>query len=282
MLRAALLTALLSLAFPSSAAPPEDAVGVEIAAEGVEAALAAGAVAVDARSEYSHKSSRLPGAASVGLPSKALRDPATSRALPKKKLEALWAQAGVPLSREILVYGDETPLGVEEAYYAAFALRLAGAAKVQVVSRGFSAIEMEGIETEEGEAKPAAAAEPSRPSTVRQVPIAEALALEKKGAPIVYADFRSPSDFAKGHIPGARNIPFEDLFAEDGSLKGKAGLEKAFAGLPKGHRVLAYCWTGLKSSGALPVMEALGFEAAAIDEAWNGWASMGLPKAVGP
>ncbi len=283
MPRLAKLAAIVSLAFAplALASAPPDSVGVEISAAALEAALDSGAQALDARSEYSHKASRLAGARSAGLPSAALRDPSTLRPLPKAALEEIWAKAGIRLAGEIAVYGDETPKGIEEAYFAAFALRLAGADKVSVISRGFSAIEMEGLETEAGEPSAAPASRVSAPATVRQTKIAEALALAKSERPPVFVDFRSREDFERGHIPGALSAPFEDMFAEDGSLKGRESLERVFAGLPKDRPALAYCFTGLKSAGALPILEKLGFEASALEEAWNGWKALGLPVQAG-
>ncbi len=52
-------------------------------------------------------------------------------------------------------------------------------------------------------------------------------ALEKK-IDLFVLDVRSPEDFAKGHIPGATNIPLTDLPGKFGSL-------------PKDKTIIAYC-----------------------------------------
>ena len=42
-------------------------------------------------------------------------------------------------------------------------------------------------------------------------------------------DVRSPSEFAEGHIPGAVNLPFDDLLSEDGTFLEPAALATRFS-----------------------------------------------------
>ncbi len=53
---------------------------------------------------------------------------------------------------------------------------------------------------------------------------------------ITIVDVRSANDFAKGHIPGAVNVPYDKFNSFDGS-------ETEFAGLNKDGFNLVYCYT---------------------------------------
>jgi rhodanese-related sulfurtransferase/DNA-binding transcriptional ArsR family regulator len=59
----------------------------------------------------------------------------------------------------------------------------------------------------------------------------QGLARECESGQVVLLDLRPASEFAQGHLPGARNVPFESLEAM------RAALKK----LSKGRRIYAYC-----------------------------------------
>ena len=62
-------------------------------------------------------------------------------------------------------------------------------------------------------------------------------------------DIRKPEDFAKGHIAGAENIFWLDLFSSENLKK-----------LPRDKTILVYCYVGHTSSQALVLLRALGFD----------------------
>jgi len=73
----------------------------------------------------------------------------------------------------------------------------------------------------------------------------EARALVAAGARLV--DVRSPGEFAGGHLPGAVNIPVDQIgarFAEIG---------------PPGTPVVLYCASGMRSARAASVLKGKGF-----------------------
>lgn len=85
-----------------------------------------------------------------------------------------------------------------------------------------------------------------------------------------------------GHIPGARNIPFVDLLAEEPPylLKSREELSNMFreAGTEPGDTVVVYCGTGLWAS--LPYLAAryLDYEARLYDASYQEWsATKNLP-----
>lgn len=80
----------------------------------------------------------------------------------------------------------------------------------------------------------------------RRVDGAKARELVKAGAVLV--DVRSPGEFAGGALPGARNIPVDQIGARVGELKGAK-------------TVVVYCRSGGRSASAAGVLAQAGIEA---------------------
>ena len=99
---------------------------------------------------------------------------------------------------------------------------------------------------------------------------ARAAELLLRGGGIDLVDVREPSEFARGHLPGARSVPLAEL---------RGAPERARLG----RRVLFVCASGGRSLAASKLAEALG-----IDEVYNldggttAWAGEGLPIEVPP
>ncbi|PKM81651.1 MAG: hypothetical protein CVU89_07805 [Firmicutes bacterium HGW-Firmicutes-14] len=73
---------------------------------------------------------------------------------------------------------------------------------------------------------------------------------------------RKPEDYAKGHIPGAINIPFGQIFK-------KENLDK----LDKGKKIVVICYTGHTASQAAMFLNQLGYEAYSMKFGMMGWTS---------
>ncbi|HEX2871157.1 MAG TPA: rhodanese-like domain-containing protein [Polyangiaceae bacterium] len=76
---------------------------------------------------------------------------------------------------------------------------------------------------------------------------ADARQLVKAGARLV--DVRTPDEFAAGHIPGAINIPVQQLDARMSELQ------------PKDAAVVVYCRSGHRSGNAARLLKGAGFVA---------------------
>jgi phage shock protein E len=76
---------------------------------------------------------------------------------------------------------------------------------------------------------------------------AEARQLVQAGARLV--DVRTPDEFAAGHIPGAVNIPVQQLDARMSELQ------------PKDTAVVVYCRSGHRSGNAARMLKNAGFNA---------------------
>ena len=79
-----------------------------------------------------------------------------------------------------------------------------------------------------------------------------------------------------GHIPGAINIPREELIASDGTFRSEEELRQVFAQhhVEPSERVIAYCNGGVAATTVLFSLALLGYPALTnYDGSWNEWGS---------
>jgi rhodanese-related sulfurtransferase len=100
---------------------------------------------------------------------------------------------------------------------------------------------------------------PSGGTGVRNIDAAGVTAAKAKGAQII--DVRSPGEFEMGHIPGAKNVPVDEIGTSAASWN-------------KDATYVVYCATGARSAQAVQTMQTMGFKniqhfSAGI-QAWNG------------
>jgi len=77
---------------------------------------------------------------------------------------------------------------------------------------------------------------------------------------------RERCDPRHGHIPGARNVPLEQLLE-----CGSADQVRTLVGLPKDTEVVAYCHTGVRSAFAVQVLRGAGYDARNYVGSWHEW-----------
>ncbi len=101
------------------------------------------------------------------------------------------------------------------------------------------------------------------------VPAAELLARARKGL-VTVLDVRPPEEFAAGHVPGAINIPVQDLARRLGEL-------------PKRKQVVAYCRGPycLMSYDAVELLRRKGLQARRLEAGLPEWRLHGLPIEIG-
>ena len=88
---------------------------------------------------------------------------------------------------------------------------------------------------------------------------------------VTVLDFRDESEFASGHIPGARSVPLGEL-------------RKALRTIPRDQEVVAYCHGPycVLSLEAVQLLNARGYRATRLDDGPVEWAAAGLPVERGP
>jgi len=76
-----------------------------------------------------------------------------------------------------------------------------------------------------------------------------------------------------GHIPGAQNIPIENVVDDRGQLKEQSTLADMFraAGAKSGTQVVSYCYIGQRATLIWFVARLLGYEARMYDGSWEDW-----------
>ena len=104
-----------------------------------------------------------------------------------------------------------------------------------------------------------------------------------KQAGVAILDARRPEYFSGekfrdgevrgGHIPGAANLPFENLLDASGKFKSPEALRAEFerAGVKQGDRVVTYCHVGQRASLDYFVARYLGYDARMYDGSWDEW-----------
>ena len=101
------------------------------------------------------------------------------------------------------------------------------------------------------------------------VPAAELLERARKGL-VTVLDVRPPEEYAAGHLPGAINIPIDQL-------------ESALGKLPRRKEVVAYCRGPycLMSFEAVQKLRRRGWKARRLEDGFPEWKAAGLPVRSG-
>lgn len=91
--------------------------------------------------------------------------------------------------------------------------------------------------------------------------------LTAKDSKVVVLDVRTPEEFAAGHVPGAVNVPHDQVEARIAELRGVRDRD-----------LVVYCRSGKRAGMALETLGRLGFTRLAhLQGDWLAWESAGLP-----
>jgi thiosulfate/3-mercaptopyruvate sulfurtransferase len=191
------------------------------------------------------------------------------------------AAGALGLRREatVVVYDAQ---GLFSAPRVWWTLRVMGFPKVFVLDGGLKKWRAEGRPVETApSALPAWTLEPAfEPALVRdlkavrsalgrgvEVVDARAVARFRGEAPEPRAGLRS------GHMPGARNVPWNQLVQPDGTMAGPEAIRAAFAGVDLGGPIVTTCGSGVSAALLALALARLGrYDVAVYDGSWTEWA----------
>jgi thiosulfate/3-mercaptopyruvate sulfurtransferase len=241
----------------------------------------------DGRAEY--LDCHIPGAVFLDIDELSDRSHPAPHMLPEPAtFAAAMAALGIGTGDRIVVY-DNSP--IRTAARGWFMLRHFGARRVAILDGGFQKWVAEGRPHEAGEAHTATASfnASTQTSIVSKNEIEGGLStpiLDARGRPRFEGTEADPRPgAAAGHIPGARNLPFAELYNPDGTFRSPARLRRLFelAGIDPDKPFVASCGSGVTANSLLFAAHLLGNDEARLyDGSWSEWGADPLaPKELG-
>ena len=240
------------------------------------------AEARDGREEYLQ--AHIPGAVFFDID--AIADPDTDLPHMLPTPEAFAQAAGeLGLSREVDIVVYDTH-GVRSAARVWWTLRAMGYERVHVLDGGLRKWMAEGRPIEGGEVfprrvevKPAFAPELVRDAAeVREIlQTGSARMVDARSAARFSGEAPEPrAGLRSGHMPGAANLPWEQVIAEDGTLRPAGDLREVFkaAGVDLRAPIVTTCGSGVTASVLALALARLGVTAAVYDGSWSEWGGL--------
>jgi len=227
----------------------------------------------DCRGPNAHQRGHLPGSIPLVLGSPPpLADPETIREL-AVEIQRRLGRHGVTGAERLVLYDRGDCVGAASSAQAAL---LAGHPRVSVLAQGIAGwtgeIEQGAVELQKTrvslEAHPEA------------VPTWQELRDRLNDPALTILDVRTPEEYSgragapcdprQGHIPGARRLDYELLYAGPGAPEPVERI-RGLAGLPEGAEIVAYCHSGSRSALAALALRAAGYNARNYPGSWHEW-----------
>ena len=243
----------------------------------------------DASKEY--LAAHIPGARFLDIDEVADGSSAAPHMLPSApEFGAAMEKLGVGKDDRVVVY-DNSPSRTAARGW--FMLRHFGAPKVAILDGGFQKWLAEGRPVESG--KPA-----KRMALFEGIERTGEVVSKRQinsgyGMPLVDARGRARFEgteadprpgVASGHIPGARNLPYSDLYNQDGTLRSPDEIRRLFlaAGIDPEKPFVASCGSGVTANSLIFAARLLGNRDTRLyDGSWSEWgADPKTPKQLGP
>ena len=238
---------------------------------------------LDVRPKAAYDAGHIPQA--LHLSADAVIDPRShvdGTLLPDEELAAKLGALGIDRSSKVVLYDDRGGFHAARLFWM---LEYFGHRRAAILNGGFPKWQAEDREVSD---RPVsfAARDFGLTITPRRLATAEWLLDHRDHPAALVIDVRPPKLFRKGHIPWARNIPWKQNLAEDGTLKTAADLRAHFAaqGVTPDKTVAVHCQNGKASAHSYFALRLLGFpRVRSYDRSWAEWgAADDLPKASGP
>jgi thiosulfate/3-mercaptopyruvate sulfurtransferase len=227
----------------------------------------------DVRGPNAHQRGHLPGSIPLVLGSPSpFADPETLREF-AVELQRRLGRHGVDGSERLVLYDRGDLVGAAASAQAA---QLAGHPRVSVLAEGFAGWPGE-VETGAVELQKTKTTLEAR---LEAVPTWQEVRDRLNDPGLTILDVRTPEEFSgkagspcdprQAHIPGARLLEYERLFARPGRPL-QAEQVRELAGLPEGAEVVAYCHSGSRSALAALALRSAGYNARNYPGSWHEW-----------
>ncbi len=190
-------------------------------------------------------------------------------------------QWGIGAGAQVVCYDD---MGGAIAARLWWMLRYLGHEAVAVLDGGWQAWLARGFSTASGEEAPHSTRFEGEPRPEMIATLEEVAALVEKQGLLIdsreaarYWGEVEPIDRVAGHIPGARNRPFAENLAPDGTMRPAAELAATWKGLLTDHapaEAVVYCGSGVTACHNLLAMTHAGLPGARLFvPSWSGWSA---------
>jgi thiosulfate/3-mercaptopyruvate sulfurtransferase len=204
-------------------------------------------------------------------------------------LRQVFANAGVNDASRVVLYGDD-PLMNSRAF---FTLDYIGQRHAALLDGGLQAWTRAGGRTT---TDPSVIREGRITTRERPELVADAdwIMAHRKSAHVAFIDTRTDEEYlgtgdrhgmpSKGHIPGARQLQWQELFTDPpaGAFKSEPELAAAYTKrVSPGDTVVTYCYVGYRASMTYFVARALGYTAKLYDGSYQDWGKRDLPVTAG-
>lgn len=226
-----------------------------------------GALFLDLDAELAAPAHSSPGAGRHPLP-----DPAA--------LQRTLRRLGLSQGSSVVVYDAIDGTAAVRAWWV---LRWAGLDRVAVLAGGLSGWTgpLESGEVADPEPSTIVVAPGAMPTVDADGAVGAGVLLDARAAARYRGD-QEPMDPVAGHIPGARNLPYSELYSA-GRLRPAPELQAAFAevGLRPGDAGVASCGSGVSAGHLVLAAREAGIELALYPGSYSGWTSLGRPVVTG-
>ena len=237
-----------------------------------------------------YRESHIPGAVFLNLDD--LKDPSDpTRILAPDDFAEVMSRLGIGSDNEVVVYDTEGGTWAARLWWA---LRYHGHAAVRILEGGFTNWTRLGLPTETGSIERAAARFVPSLRPALRVEMDDVRAAIDDPATVIIDALPGPfftgqvplyPHLARGHIPGARNVPapvnVDPTTWELLPCRELAGMWRPIVG--DAERIVTYCGGGVYGAFDLFVLHLLGYDAALYDGSWEEWgATADAPIETGP
>jgi thiosulfate/3-mercaptopyruvate sulfurtransferase len=184
---------------------------------------------------------------------------------PVSEISRILGEAGISRNDSLVITGECLPCGggPSPAVFSYWLLKYLGHDSVRVLDGGIGDWEAAGLNTSD---KPAIRPKTNYVPSLRPELLATYDFVVNGGAQVV--DARPARDFGMGSIPGAVNIPYENVL-ENGRIKREADLEEVFSILRKDKPAVVYTNVGIEASLVWLALDIMGYDARLYS--WRDW-----------